>query len=238
MEERKKVRKRLLAQFDVILFDADRTLFDTAGMEAQALKKLTKQLGIPFDDAMPQNYYEINEGLWKRIETGELTREYVRVERFRRWMERYGIVGDPAEMNRKYLSIFQACNLLLPEAELVCRTLEKTKRLAIITNGTASVQRERFSRAVITPCFSDIFISEEIGVPKPQKPFFDAVLDKMNVIDPSKVLIVGDSLSSDIKGGNNAGIPTCWYNPEGVENRSDAFCDFEIHRLGELLTLK
>lgn len=227
----------MLAQYDVILFDADRTLFDTEAMEAEALQRLTAVLDIPFVESMPRTYYAINESLWQKIETGELEREYVRVERFRRFMEQYGISGDPAEINRQYLEFFQHCNFLIPDAELVCRTLHQEKRLAIVTNGTASVQRVRLDRSTILPYFSELFISEEVGAPKPQKAFFDAVLTKMGIVDKSRVLIVGDSLTSDIRGGNNAGITACWFNPNRQENHTDVHCDLEIAALRELLTM-
>lgn len=227
----------MLSQFDVILFDADRTLFDTEGMESSALRQLTAALQIPFVDSMPQTYYKINEALWQKIETGELTRPYVQVERFRRFMALYQISGDPADLNRQYLEFFQYSNLLIPDAELVCRELSREKRLAIITNGTASVQRIRLGRSAILPYFPDLFISEEVGVPKPQKAFFDAVLSRMGIRDNSRVLIVGDSLTSDIRGGNNAGITACWFNPAHHANNTDVRCNMEISSLKELLSM-
>ena len=227
----------MLEQFDVLLFDADRTLFDTAAMETEALQKLMETLGYSFPETMPQQYYEINEGLWRRIETGELTRDFVRVERFRQLLEKYGIHEDPEQTNATYLSIFERCNRLIDGAELVCKTLQKEKQLAIITNGSASVQRTRFALASITPCFSHVFVSEELGISKPQKEFFQIVQREMNITDPKRVLIVGDSLTSDIRGGNNAGMPTCWFNPHGKKNTLGVHCDYEIHRLTDVLSL-
>ena len=227
----------MLEQFDVLLFDADRTLFDTAAMETEALQKLMETLGYSFPETMPQQYYEINEGLWRRIETGELTRDFVRVERFRKLLEKYGIHEDPEQTNATYLSIFERCNRLIDGAELVCKTLQKEKQLAIITNGSASVQRTRFALASITPCFSHVFVSEELGISKPQKEFFQIVQREMNITDPKRVLIVGDSLTSDIRGGNNAGMPTCWFNPHGEKNTLGVHCDYEIHRLTDVLSL-
>lgn len=227
----------MLKQFETILFDADRTLFDTGAMETKALRQLMEELHLPFDPEMPRVYYEINEDLWRRIETGELTRPFVRVERFRKMKELYRLPGTPEELNRRYLELFQVCNLLLPGAEEVCRILSKTKRLAIITNGSASVQKTRFAISAVTAYCSGVYVSEDVGIPKPQKGFFDAVMRDMNITDPKKILIVGDSLTSDIKGGNNAGIPTCWYNPNGEENNTDVVCDFEITDLRQLLTM-
>lgn len=227
----------MLDQFNVILFDADRTLYDTGAMETYALEKLIPELGVDFTPEMACSYYEINEELWRRIELGELTREYVRVERFRRFLKMYGISADPEEVNERYITIFKTHNVMMPGAEQVCRTLAKEKTLAIVTNGTAHVQRARLAMSAITDCLTDVFISEEIGVPKPQKAFFEAVLESLHVTDRSRVLIVGDSLTGDIRGGNNAGIRTCWFNPDGAENHTDAHCDFEIAALTELLEM-
>ncbi|MDD5952326.1 MAG: YjjG family noncanonical pyrimidine nucleotidase [Oscillospiraceae bacterium] len=228
----------MLSSYDVILFDADRTLFDTGAMEKEALQKLMRKMGRPYEETMPMTYYTINEGLWRRIETGELTRDYVRVERFRQFLSKYHLPGDAAEVNRTYLEIFQQCNLLIPGAELVCEKLsQENKRLAIITNGTASVQYARFALASITPYFSHVFVSEEVGVPKPQKAFFEAVLREMDIPDRRRVLIVGDSLTSDIKGGNNAGIDTCWFHPAGAQGTGDVHWEYEITALEQLLSI-
>lgn len=228
----------MLKNYDVILFDADRTLFDTAAMETLALQRLMAQLNVPYEDSMAEAYYTINEALWRRIELGELTREYVRTERFRRFLAQYHIEADAEQINHQYLENFQSGNVLIQDAERVCRELAKEKTLAVITNGTASVQKVRFSLVPITPYFKEIFISEEVGVPKPAKAFFDAVMDGLGITDRSRVLIVGDSLTSDIKGGNNAGIDTCWFNPEGETNNTDASFRYEIRALEELLAME
>lgn len=227
-----------MSKYDVLLFDADRTLFDTGAMETLALQKLMEQLKIPYQESMAEAYYGINESLWHRIELGELTRAFVRVERFRQFLELYGIEEDAEKINHQYLENFQSSNVLVKDAEMVCRELVKEKTLAVITNGTASVQKIRFGLVPITPYFSEIFISEEVGIPKPNKAFFDVVLEKLKVTDKAKVLIIGDSLTSDIQGGNNAGIDTCWFNPEGIENHTEAYCDYEIKALRELLTME
>ena len=228
----------MLKKYDVILFDADRTLFDTSAMETLALQRIVAGLNVPYEESMAETYYTINEALWRRIELGELTREFVRVERFRRFLERYGIEADAEEMNRQYMENFQVGNVLIHDAERVCRELAKEKTLAVITNGTASVQKVRFGLVPITPYFKEIFISEEVGIPKPHKAFFDAVMNGLGISDRSRVLIIGDSLTSDIKGGNNAGIDACWFNPDGQTNDTDAYFRYEIKALGELLTME
>jgi YjjG family noncanonical pyrimidine nucleotidase len=206
-------------------------------MEREALRLLMEEIGEPFEVSMPQTYYEINEGLWEQIERGELTRAFVRVERFRRFLKWYHIDKNPAEINDQYLDIFQQCNFLMEDAALVCRRLSEEKRLAIVTNGTASVQRVRLERSGLLPYFSHLFISEEIGMPKPHPAFFDAVLSQMEGIDRRRVLIVGDSLSSDIQGGVNAGIDTCWFRPKAPAQPPALPITMEISALRQLLEI-
>lgn len=228
----------MLQNYDTILFDADRTLFDTAAGERAALRAVMKTMKVPFSEEMPRVYMEINEGLWKQLELGTLTFSHVQKERWRKFQEAFGLTGNPMQMNQMYLAFFSQCQFLTPHAEEVCRALCKRKKLYIITNGTSRVQRERFANSKISPYFLDFFISEDIGIPKPQWGFFYYVLSHIKPTRTSKVLIVGDSLSSDIQGGNNAKIDTCWYNPEGLPNESQAIPTYEIRDLAELLTAR
>lgn len=226
----------MLQNYDTILFDADRTLFDTTAGERAALRALIKTIKVPFSEDMPQAYMEINEALWKKLEREEIAFSYVQKERWRQFQERFGLSGSPMQFNQMYLAFFSQCQFLMPHAEDVCRTLCRRKKLYIITNGTSRVQRERFANSKISPYILDFFISEDIGIPKPQWGFFYYVLTHIKPTRTSRVLIVGDSLSSDILGGNNAKIDTCWYNPEGLPNESSAVPTYEIHDLTELLT--
>ena len=117
------------------------------------------------------------------------------------------------------------------------QTLSKTHNLYIVTNGVASTQQIRIGDSGLQPYFKDIFISELLGSQKPQKEFFDHCFERIPDFDPSLALIIGDSLTSDIKGGNNAGIETCWFNPDGEENNTDAKVDYEIKSLKALYSL-
>lgn len=226
----------LLQNYDTILFDADRTLFDTAAGERAALRAVMKTIKVPFSQEMPQVYTEINEALWKRLEAGELSFSFVQKERWRKFQETFGLSGNPMQLNQMYVAFFSQCHFLMPHAEEVCKILCKRKKLYIITNGTSRVQRERFANSRISSCFLDFFISEDIGLPKPQWGFFYYVLTHIKSTKPNRVLIVGDSLSSDIQGGNNAKIDTCWYNPDELPNESTAIPTYQIQDLMELLS--
>lgn len=225
----------MLQNYDTILFDADRTLFDTAAGEKAALRAVMKTIKQPFSEDMPQVYTQINEALWKKLELGQLSFSHVQKERWRKFQEAFGLTGNPMQFNQMYLAFFSQCHFLMPHAEEVCKALCRRKKLYIITNGTSRVQRERFANSKISACFLDFFISEDIGIPKPQWGFFYYVLTHIKLSKANRVLIVGDSLSSDIQGGNNAKIDTCWYNPDGLENESGAVPTYEIHDLMELL---
>ncbi len=225
----------MLQNYDTILFDADRTLFDTAACEKTALKAVLKTLGAPFSEDMPQIYSQINEALWQKIETGEVSRSFVQTERWRKFLELFHLSCDPMKINELYLSFFSRCHFLMPNAEEVCRALCKRKKLYIITNGTSHVQRERFANSPLSFYFLDFFISDDIGIPKPQWGFFYYVLTHIKSTKRERILIVGDSLTSDIQGGNNAKIDTCWYNPLHLPNETGASCTFEIDALTTLL---
>ena len=125
----------------------------------------------------------------------------------------------------------------MPGALETCKMLSEYCSLYIVTNGVSKTQHSRIRLSAIKDYFKDIFVSEDVGYQKPLKEFFDYVFEKINLIDKSRVLIVGDSLTSDIQGGNNAGIDTCWYNPKGIENTKKVNCTYEINNLQDLLSI-
>lgn len=224
--------------YSTILFDADNTLFDFDKAEQNAFFKTCRAAGLNPSEADFQTYRRINSGYWKQYETGSITKAALQLGRFQDFFAALAIDGiDPGEFNRNYLDHMAQGHFLIAGAEDVCRTLAKTHRLAIITNGLSRSQRGRLSGSAICDSISDLFISEELGVSKPDVRYFDQVLSALDVRDKSMVLIVGDSLTADIQGGINAGLDTCWYNPHGLENTLGLVPTFEIGSLQELLTL-
>lgn len=224
-------------RFDLILFDADGTLLDFDRSEEESLRKMLKTLGIACTAELAAAYQRINLGLWKQLERGEVTKAQLQERRFSELFQQFGLLADGMEANRCYLAELTQSGLLIDGAAEVCRALAKQLPLYIVTNGIGTTQRGRMEKSGIADCFRELFISEEIGVPKPHPAYFDAVFEAIGEVDRRRVLVVGDSLTSDMQGGVNAGIQTCWYNPKREENTIGVAIDFTISGLEELLPL-
>ena len=202
-----------------VLFDADDTLFDFQASCRVALSRTVEQLvGRELPGAF--EVYERNNRLWwLAFEKGETTMDKLSTGRFVdfiRDMELTGC-GTPEQWRDEYQKNLGACCILIDGAEELCNKLLGRCRMYIVTNGIASVQRDRMSRAPIRGCFEELFISQELGCRKPQPEYFEIVMQKLGDVEKSRILVVGDSLTSDIKGGIDAGLDVCWYNPHGKE---------------------
>lgn len=207
-----------MRRYDIVLLDADNTLFDFNAAEAQALDDVLAEFGWPRDQESKRAYLEINHILWSAFDRGEMDADFLTVERFRRLGEHLGRSADPAEMNRRYLDHLGACSLLLPGAEDLCRTLWAAGcRLALATNGVARVQHARLAGSPLAPYLERLFISEEMGTRKPEPAFFHAALSAMGAEDRSRCVMVGDGLGSDVKGALAAGLDVIWFAPGGAD---------------------
>ncbi len=202
-----------MPRYDYVLFDADNTLYDFDRAEHEALVRVLSRRGYPADTAAVDRYLTINRELWAQSDRGEVSREWLVVERFARFARSMGREDDPAAFNREYLTCLGEGAYLLPGAEALCHALAKVCTLAIITNGVAVAQRGRFERSPLKGLIPWLFISEEVGAAKPDPAFFQAVSRAMGLRDLHRVLVVGDNLLTDIKGGLDAGMDTAWYNP-------------------------
>ncbi len=208
-----------MPHYDIVLLDADNTLFDFDAAEGAALRRALEERGYPFTPETQALYLSINRPLWAAFDRGEVTQDFLVVERFRLLVERLGGDHDPAAFNRDYLTYLGQGNQLLPGAEELCRELRGAGcLLALATNGVARVQRARLESSPLKPYFSAIFISQELGAQKPQQAFFQAVFDALDIRDRHQCVMVGDTLGSDILGGLAAGIDTIWYNPRGLSS--------------------
>ena len=221
-------------RYDVVLFDADNTLFDFDAAEAQALDLTLAEYGYPVDDKSRNCYLAVNRDLWERFDRGEVKREWLVVERFAALQRALGGHHDPAEMNAFYLARLAEAGCLLPGAEALCRRLAPCCTLAIVTNGVASAQRGRFGRSPLKELIPWLFISEEVGYQKPQRQFFDAVLSAMSPPPSARIVVVGDSLAADILGAINAGLDSIWYNPHGLSGRPDIVPTFEARTFDQI----
>ncbi|MBP1758524.1 MAG: 5-nucleotidase YjjG [Firmicutes bacterium] len=204
-----------MAKYDYVLLDADNTLFDFDYSEKKALGATLTHYGYPMSQEHHQAYHQANKALWKSFERGEITQEEILARRFGGFMELVGGDYDPAAMNEHFMDQLIAHGRLLPGAEDFCRSLHGRCNLVIVTNGVARVQRGRLERSPIRELFAGVFISTELGCQKPSKAYFDEVCRALPLPDRKRAIVVGDSLTSDILGGHNAGIDTIWYNPEG-----------------------
>lgn len=219
-----------MKRYQYVLLDADNTLYDFDATEHCALCHVLTERGYTTDEKTIGTYVKINAALWEAFARGEVTQEFLLVERFRRFMQAVGGEHDPVQFNTDYIATLGSNSILIPGAERFCRALsEMGCTLAIVTNGAAIAQRGRYCRSVIREYIPDLFISQEMGVNKPDPLFFDIVCRKMNISDRSKAVVVGDSLSSDIMGGNRAGIDTVWYNPGKKPLQGEARPTFTVH---------
>ena len=220
--------------YSIALFDADNTLLDFSLSERIALSECLRMRGIEPTEQILARYAEINDLHWKLLERGQTTRARLRTERFSDLFGELGLDLDPAEMADDYLVALSGKAYCMEGAEELIRRLAGRCRLFIITNGNASVQNARFNSTSMAPLFEGVFISEEVGVSKPDKRFFDHVAASIPNFDPRDALIIGDSLSSDIQGGINAGIDTCWLDRHGVGAPQDMHITYTVRSLEEV----
>ena len=202
------------------------------------MERAFAEYDLPLTEEIRRGYLEINHGLWKALERGEVTKQQVLDQRFQRTFHLFGLnAPHDGSFERTYQRMLGEGAFLLPDAESVLRALSGRCRQAIVTNGVTATQRNRLRLCGLDRIMDDVFISEQLGAAKPQRAFFDAVFDRLGRPPRERVLIVGDSLTSDMHGGEVAGIDRCWFNPHGVENTSGVEVTWEIRRLPELLAI-
>ena len=223
--------------FEYLFLDLDDTILDFGMAESVAIEKTLIFAGIDPTAENKALYSRINKAHWEMLERGEITREALKVQRFARLFEALGIDADPAATAAEYVRLLGIGHYFLPGAEKAVDDLSKKYRLFLASNGIASVQKGRLTSANLYRFFEKVFVSEEIGANKPSADYFSRAFAQIPGFDKSKALIVGDSLTSDIRGGNNAGIATCWVNPKGLPRREDIHVDYEIKALSELEAL-
>lgn len=217
-----------------VLFDLDDTLFDFHKAEKIALTKTLVHFGIDPTEETLALYSTINAAHWKRLELGEISREEVKVGRYRELFKTIGVECDPVKATAYYESMLAIGHYFMPGAPELLEELYRKYRLYIVSNGTAKVQEGRIGSSGITKYMDGIFISQILGANKPDKQFFDICFAEIPDFSLSETVIIGDSLSSDIKGGINAGITTVWFNPRGIENDNDIKPDYTIKELSEV----
>ena len=223
--------------FKTLLFDADETLFDFQACAREALNKVFEKYNYALDDEITGVYKRINEDLWKQYEQGKMDRETVIYSRFGLLFKEIGIEDDGIAFEDDYQELLGMQHFFIEGAPEVVKNLYEKYDLYIVTNGVTATQLRRLKDSKLDQYMKKVFVSEETGYQKPMKEYFDYCFNKIENFELSRTLIIGDSLTSDIKGGNNAGIKTCWFNPGLKINDSDAKVDYEIQNLKELYHL-
>lgn len=226
-----------MKHYQTLLFDLDDTLLDFGQAENQALQKLFIDLNIPLTDDMKETYKMFNTGLWRAHEAGKIGRDELVNTRFAIFFEHYGKKVDGVEYERKYRNYLDEGHQLIDGAMELIQELYKKYDLYIVTNGVVTTQEKRLKDSGLASYFRHVFVSEEVGFQKPRIEFFNYVFEHLGNVDLDKTLIIGDSLTSDIQGGVNAGIDTCWFNPHGKKNNTDIQPTYEIRKLDEIYSI-
>ena len=222
---------------EYLFLDLDDTILDFTKAEYIAIGKTIADFGVEPTDQVRRRYHLINKWHWEQLELGVMTRAEVQETRFKVLFEEMGVAVDAEKVARAYEKNLSMGHYFLPGAEEAVDSLHKKYRLFLASNGTASVQKGRMTSANLYRFFEKVFVSQEIGHNKPSKAYFDAAFAQIPGFDPAKCLMVGDSLTSDIKGGINAGIKTVWVNPTHAPGRPDIVPDYEIEALSQLEAL-
>jgi len=224
-------------RYTTLLFDLDHTLLDSDASESVSLDQTLRTAGVVEPDLLIPVYTEINLALWAAVERNEITPDDVRVTRFARLVEAAGLDADPEVMAEHYVEGMASNAELYPNARSILETLSTRATLALVTNGLSDVQRPRVELLDIGRFFEAVIISGEVGTAKPGTDIYDIAFAALGWPTKGTSLMIGDSLSSDIPGGVNYGIATCWYNPEGSPVPADAGIDHVVTDLRQLPNL-
>ncbi len=224
-----------MGRFEIILWDIDQTLLDFKKSQEYALQHSFMQFGRKIDDTVKAQYDAINHTYWKQYELGKVTKSELLTGRFATLFSQLGMKDIPVEeFQAFYQDALGSVYYFRDDAYQLCSKLKGKVRQYAVTNGVSSTQRKKLRLSGLDQLFDDIFVSEEMGVPKPQLSYFEKCFEQIEDFQKEKTLIVGDSLSSDMQGGNNVGIACCWYNPYKSENDTGLKIDYEIQNLWEV----
>ena len=228
-----------MAKYTTILWDLDQTLLNFDLSMEHALQAVFAQYGLPIDEEITARYDAINRSYWLRLESGELTKEQVTVGRFRTLFEELGITHvAPEQINADYQRELGNVFFYMDGAkELVVLLKEKGYRQYVVTNGVNTTQASKMKRSGLDRIMDGVFVSELMGYPKPRKEYFDACFAALPGVTRDECILVGDSLTSDMRGARNAGVASCWFNPTGRAKDVEVRTDYEIRRLEELLAI-
>ena len=220
-----------------IFLDLDDTLFSFQQAEQVALEETMRHYTLPYSDEILALYSAGNDAQWKLLEQDKVQRSEIGYRRFDLLLTHLGSDLDREEVNHYYMERLSSRHFFLPGAEELLSALHGRYTLCLASNGTGWVQEGRLKNSGILPLLDRVFISEYLGANKPQLGFFDACFASLPGVKRNESLMLGDSLTSDMLGGKNAGMHTCWYNPNRLPLPTDGTVEYQIHRLPDLLPL-
>lgn len=224
-------------KYDIVLFDADGTLFDFARAEDESIRHTMRSFGIEPSDQRVAKYSEINDSLWKALERGEIEKSVLLYRRFELFCQYYGFPADHRKMAETYMNTLSTKGHLINGAEELIKKLYGKVRMYIVTNGVEFIQKGRYAKSGIGKYFEDKFISGVIGYEKPRIEYFEYVESHIDNFNKTRVLVVGDSLTSDIQGGINYGLDTCWFNPKGKVVPEGMDITYTVSNFDEIYTI-
>ena len=216
-----------------ILMDVDDTLFDFPTGNRRAVEQLMAELGLS-SPTIFEEYQAINHACWEALERGEMTQVVLHVERFRRFLARKGRSDDPAAVADRFAELLGRQAIPLPHAEETVRAIAERLPVVLLTNGITVIQRQRLANARISQWVSDVIISQEVGLSKPDPRIFELALGGL---DRREALMIGDGLRSDVQGANHAGVDVCWYNPGGKRLPGDLHAEYEIRDIRDCIPI-
>ncbi len=233
--------KTSFQKYRFLLFDADRTLLDFDADMTAAFQSLYESCGfsqhIPYSPAMLETYETYNTKWWGKFERKECTKPQLFRNRFVDFLQATGLSGDPDEMNRRYFEFLGQGGAVYPGAPELLKKLSERYLLYLITNGNAVSQRTRLERSGLLPYFRDVFVSDAVGVGKPDLRYFQYVFDHIPGFEKEKAVVIGDSLSSDIQGAVNAGLDSIWYTGAWQDSSGDVPYTYQAKSYQEIAAI-
>lgn len=222
----------------LFLFDLDDTLLDFKASEQLSFDRTLQALGLSGDlTALFLHYQAINVALWRAFETGSVSKDFLKVERFRKTFVENSLELDPEAASRLYLDSLADTVVLIDGAVELCTTLAGVGEVGIITNGMESIQNRRIVKSGLRDAISFVATSEACGYAKPDVRFFEYAAQMARPVAKAEAIIIGDRLDADILGANRYGIESCWFNPQRVANASEAVPTFEVSSLHDVIRL-
>lgn len=223
----------MIKKYSSIFFDLDDTLLDFKAAEKSAVQKVLSRNGLPCDDGDVERYSQINQSYWERFERGEIPKSAIFPGRFQSFLDFYGLKGDPEMISKEYCEGLSLEHQTIEDAHEIVKILKECGyKVYATTNGLCSTQYRRVKESGLGELFDGVFVSEDAGHQKPEREYFDYVIANIPEKNKEKMLIIGDSPSSDILGGINSGIDVCWFNPNGKKIEYDV--KYEVKTLLEI----